>query len=78
MPLAFTDTNGNEGRISDDLTVTHAAENGIVGAIEARIREIEADAAPGEDVLSRLMFVLVGEYEIREIRRIGDGPRELR
>lgn len=76
MPLAFIDTNGNEGRIHHDLTVTYTGESDVAESIEEHVQRLRTDAESVDDVSPRLMFALIGEYGIRDIRRVEDGSRD--
>ena len=72
MSLLFTEANGAEGRISDDLSVVQLNGGGVAASIESFVETVEADAESVEDAFDRLLIELPSECAVREVRRIRD------
>lgn len=72
MPLAYVGTSGGQGRINDDLTITHVGGDGLDESVEAYVEDVEAGAETVDEAFDTLMLELPLECEVREIRRIRD------
>lgn len=73
MPLRFVDTNGVEGRIDDDLSLSYTGREDIAESIERCIRDIDANGEPIDEKLGSIVFELPEACAVRSVTRVGDG-----
>ena len=71
MPLFFTDTDGEEGYIADDLSVEYDGTEAVEEAVEDIVDALKSDG----DVTNALIAELPGKARIREIRRADLGSK---
>ena len=70
MIVSFVDTNGGEGWIDEDLSLTHFGQEDIVESIEATIDGLEVTEAVTDEVVEELLIELPDACAIREINRV--------
>lgn len=73
MTLHIVDFQGNEGRISDDMSLTYAGPDEIAEQVETFLAELKADGMTAEEQMKSLVIELPQRTPIRSIEQIDDG-----
>lgn len=66
MPLVFVDTDGRQGRISDEFSVEYGGPHPVEEYVQAAVDE----ASSVEGAVEELILEMVADLDVDEVRRV--------